>query len=127
MKASILVVGAGPAGLSAAIAAASAGANVLLVDENEEPGGQLDYRITDEARSLRARLLAELATSSARVESRAVAWSVFVNGGAAISNDGVSSLVGFDRLILATGSTDRNASFSGGTLPGVLTARAAQT
>jgi len=36
----ILVVGAGPAGLSAAIAAAEAGADVVVLDERETPGGQ---------------------------------------------------------------------------------------
>jgi NADPH-dependent 2,4-dienoyl-CoA reductase/sulfur reductase-like enzyme len=36
----ILVVGAGPAGLSAAIAAAEAGAQVVVLDEREAPGGQ---------------------------------------------------------------------------------------
>ncbi len=37
----ILVVGAGPAGMSAAIEASKAGAKVLLVDENPRLGGQL--------------------------------------------------------------------------------------
>ncbi|MCB1742666.1 MAG: FAD-dependent oxidoreductase, partial [Gammaproteobacteria bacterium] len=37
----VLVVGAGPAGLSAALAAGRAGAEVLLVDEQCEPGGWL--------------------------------------------------------------------------------------
>jgi hypothetical protein len=39
----VLVVGAGAAGLSAAIAAAEAGAAVVLVDENARPGGSLTY------------------------------------------------------------------------------------
>ena len=37
----IVVIGAGPAGLCAAIEAARAGAQVMLVDENSRPGGQL--------------------------------------------------------------------------------------
>ena len=40
----VLVIGAGPSGLAAAIAAATAGATVLLVDENARPGGSLDLR-----------------------------------------------------------------------------------
>ncbi len=37
----VLVVGAGPAGLMAALAAAKSGASVMLVDEQNEPGGRL--------------------------------------------------------------------------------------
>ena len=36
----VVIVGAGPAGLSAAIAAAAAGAPVLLIDSNPRLGGQ---------------------------------------------------------------------------------------
>ena len=41
----IVVIGAGPAGLCAAIEAARAGAQVMLVDENSRPGGQLFKQI----------------------------------------------------------------------------------
>ena len=37
----VIVVGAGPAGLGAAIESAGAGAKTLLLDENDRPGGQL--------------------------------------------------------------------------------------
>ena len=41
----VLVIGAGPAGLGAAIEAARCGAQVLLVDENMKEGGQLYKQI----------------------------------------------------------------------------------
>ena len=41
----ILIIGAGPAGLSAAIEAAKYGAKVLVVDENNKPGGQVFKQI----------------------------------------------------------------------------------
>ena len=41
----ILIIGAGPAGLSAGIAAARRGAKVLIIDENQRPGGQLFKQI----------------------------------------------------------------------------------
>ncbi|MCP6071563.1 FAD-dependent oxidoreductase, partial [Klebsiella pneumoniae] len=37
----VLIVGAGPAGLAAALAAARSGARVILADEQEEFGGSL--------------------------------------------------------------------------------------
>jgi NADPH-dependent 2,4-dienoyl-CoA reductase/sulfur reductase-like enzyme len=40
VRCDVLVVGAGPAGLSAAIAAAEAGCTVRLLDERDAPGGQ---------------------------------------------------------------------------------------
>ena len=44
-KKTAIIIGAGPAGLSAAIEAAKAGAQVLVVDENSRPGGQLFKQI----------------------------------------------------------------------------------
>ena len=52
----IAVVGAGPAGLSAALAAANAGARVVVLDEYAEPGGQfykqlpVEFSVPDRAR-----------------------------------------------------------------------------
>ncbi len=42
----VLVVGAGPAGLAAALAASEAGKRVMLVDEQAEPGGSLLHDVT---------------------------------------------------------------------------------
>ena len=44
----VLVVGAGPAGLAAAMSAAERGARVGLVDDNPAPGGQI-WRGADRA------------------------------------------------------------------------------
>ena len=41
----LIVVGAGPSGLSAAIEAAKRGLKVAVFDENEKPGGQLFKQI----------------------------------------------------------------------------------
>ena len=41
MKREIVIIGGGPAGLAAAIESARAGAQVLVIDQNDRPGGQL--------------------------------------------------------------------------------------
>ena len=41
----VVIIGAGPAGLAASIEAAKHGAGVLLIDENNKPGGQLFKQI----------------------------------------------------------------------------------
>ena len=41
----LIIVGAGPSGLSAAIEAAKRGLKVVVFDENEKPGGQLFKQI----------------------------------------------------------------------------------
>ena len=46
----VLVVGAGPAGLAAALAASAAGARVMLCDEQSEPGGSLLERAVGDDR-----------------------------------------------------------------------------
>ena len=67
----VLVIGTGPAGLSAAIAAASAGARVLAVDENIHPGGSLGFARSggDEALS-RLNQLLERAQALPNIEIR---------------------------------------------------------
>lgn len=122
----VLVVGGGPAGLSAAIAAAGHGAATLLVDEGQMPGGQLTYRLADGARETGARLRAEASRAGVTIESRAVVWGLFAGSVAAISQNRESRNVHFERVILATGSTDRVVSFAGSSLPGVFTVRALQ-
>jgi sarcosine oxidase subunit alpha len=126
MSAGILVVGGGPAGLSAATAAASHGADVLLIDENQAPGGQLTYRLAENARSVGAQLLVEAGNAGVVIESNSVVWGLFAGNEATVSRSGESKRIAFERAILATGSTDRVASFAGCSLPGVFTTRALQ-
>jgi thioredoxin reductase len=131
----IAVVGGGPAGLAAAAAAAGTGAEVVLFDENPMLGGQLRYRIAEVSMwgsdPIRPHQLAESAIVDARaagVELRtgAVVWGLFAGPILAVSTAGASFRIAAERIVLAIGSTDLPFPFAGGTLPGVMTARAVQ-
>jgi sarcosine oxidase, subunit alpha len=125
----VLVIGAGPSGLSAAIAAAEAGATVVVVDENAHPGGSLGYQrgaAEDASALLRALLarVAELPNISLRTSTLA----------AACYADHWVPLVDAQRLtkmraramIVAGGAYEQPAVFRNNDLPGVMLATAAQ-
>lgn len=118
----VAVVGAGPAGLAAAAAAANAGAKVVVLDENDSPGGQLRYR-RDERSTGATSLIAEVTRAGADIRTGAVVWGVFAGRQLGVQHAGRSTTIQADRIILATGSVDRSVAFSGGSLPGVLSAR----
>ncbi|RPI54887.1 MAG: FAD-dependent oxidoreductase, partial [Chloroflexi bacterium] len=143
----IAVVGAGAAGLMAALEARQAGARVTVVDENQSPGGQLfkqlhkffgskahragvrGFRIGEE-------LLAESTGAGVDVLLNAVCWGLFAPALAdgagegknlALRRGAKSELLHFEKLILATGAQENALTFPGWTLPGVMGAGAAQT
>jgi thioredoxin reductase len=131
----VAIVGGGPAGLSAAIAASAAGARTVLFDENSVAGGQLRYRLADTvgldgASMMSPRLAAQLVDRAIAVgvEIRAGSrvWGLFTGKVLGVERDGASSSVEAERIVLATGSIDRSLPFPGGSLPGVFTARALQ-
>lgn len=140
----LVVVGAGPAGLSAAARAAGLGLDVLLVDENPAPGGQIYRSITTTPVADRAVLgadywrgadiVARFHGSPATYAPRCTLWSIGPDetmppGGAfevGLSLDGRARLIGARELILATGAQERPFPVPGWTLPGVMTAGAAQ-
>ncbi len=136
--AQVAVVGAGPAGLAAAIEAARAGARVVVVDEGYRTGGQI-YRQMPEGfggqhdehgshspgHAKGAALLAEFAGFGIEVLARATVWDA-ARGRVSFEQAGEAHVVDCERLVLATGAYDRCVPFPGWTLPGVITAGAAQ-
>ena len=134
----IVIVGAGPAGLSAAIQAAEAGAKVVLIDENQKPGGQLFKQIHkffgSKAHKAGVRgvdigrqLLEETESQGVEVHLGYPVYGVYPDGRVVYgSAEGVRSIQA-DRVILATGAIENNLCFEGSTPPGVMTAGAAQT
>jgi sarcosine oxidase subunit alpha len=138
----LLVVGAGPAGLAAALAACRAGARVMIVDESAAPGGRLlesDAAIEGRPGWLWAReVTAECArTPGCRVLLRTTAFGWYdqnlvglfeLRAGDPSASDGrPRSLLWKVRareIVLATGAIERPIAFQGNDLPGVMLAHA---
>jgi thioredoxin reductase len=138
MKAEILIIGAGPAGLGAAIEAAKLGAKVILLDENEKAGGQLFKQIHKFFGSkqhyagvrgfqIGEDLLKEAESLGVEVLLDARAVGMMDNGSVAVLHKDELMQVEAKKIVLATGARENAISFPGWTLPGVMTAGAAQT
>ncbi len=131
----VLVVGAGPAGLSAAIAAAEAGAVVTVLDERAATGGQYAKPLADShtdaapdrQSQLGARLRARALAAGARIETEATVWGAFAADEIAALVAGRAVTFRPRRLILAPGAHERPVALPGWTLPGVMTTGALQT
>lgn len=136
----VAVVGAGPGGLRAALAAAQAGAQVTLIDGQRQPGGQY-FRLPAAASLVREpsaqqregqALWQKVAGAGVRILSNTVVWGPFEGNPLRVAlhaTQATSAPAGIEAqaLILATGAYDRPVAFPGWTLPGVITAGAAQT
>lgn len=139
----VLVIGAGPAGLAAAEAAAESGLNVLVLDERPAPGGQYFKPVAsshkapagrhpDEQFRRGAMMVDRVRALGVRIASGCTAWDAEANaaeGGAvvrAIDGDGLLQ-VDADALVVATGAYERPWPVPGWTLPGVMNTGAAQT
>ena len=130
----VLVIGAGPAGLSAATAAAENGLEVILLDEQQLPGGQI-YRsvsapnadkhfLQREDRKEGLELLVRFYASGAKYAPETTVW--FAEPGRVIaSRNGKSRELKTQVIIVATGAMERPVPFPGWTLPGVMGAGAA--
>ena len=133
----ILIIGAGPAGLSAAKTAAESGLEVLVIDERHSPGGQyfkqpgdgfdvvesgIDSQFSEGLELIRA-----AQEAGAQFMFDATVWGTFGPHRIAVSVDGHTCVMRPRRLILSPGAYERAVPVPGWTLPGVLTTGAAQT
>ena len=130
----VLVIGAGPAGLSAAWQAAKAGRKVILCDEGTEPGGSLLYRPAriagQDGRAWVAAMVAELTALHVRILTRSTAFGRYDHGltGLAETQPGGAAprlwRVRATETVLATGAIERSLPFANNDLPGVMSAEA---
>jgi len=146
----VLVVGAGPAGLAAASAAAAAGARVMLCDEQSEFGGALLSQHPDVATRIDgrpvlewlARTLAELAANPrVTLLPRTTAFGYFPHNLLSLNQRLTDHLaaapadsprerqwqVRAREVVLATGAIERPLVFPGNDRPGIMLAGAART
>ena len=134
----VAVIGAGPAGLCAALEAHKLGARVTLIDENALPGGQLFKQIhkffgsKEHLAGVRGyeigrQLLKDLERSAADVMLNSVAYGVFAPNTVGVVQRGEHYAIEAKKIILAAGAKENYMSFPGSTLPGVMGAGAAQT
>jgi len=133
----VLIVGGGAGGLSAAIAARDAGAEVLLLDERKVPGGQYYKQaaradaVPLDAQQAEGRALVEAARASgAQLMGGVEVWGAFDDADGhdvMASSEGVVHAIRPGALIVATGAYERPPMIPGWTLPGVMTVGAAQT
>lgn len=137
----LLVIGAGPGGLAAAVAAAEAGASVTVLDERHTSGGQFFKQPNTDAARLALKADRQAADGAALIKRARSLGVTILSGvtvwGAAHGEDrrAVISCLGHDgvfycrstMLVIGTGAFERPPAIRGWTLPGVMTAGAAQT
>lgn len=114
----VVIVGAGPAGLSAAVTAAEAGLRVTVVDERPAPGGRLRYDLP--GRNSLEWYLERCAALGVDLRESTVAWGIFPGWTLALETPAGPEVIESESVLLATGSTDRALAFEGNTLPGVI-------
>ena len=146
----VVVVGAGPSGVAAAIEAKASGASVLLVDENPVSGALMGNDIPlyfggrmTAATQASERMLEAIFMSMPELETAmetgvelllgTTAWGVYRNGPGVqslpeqvvgLADAERSWLIGFGRIVLATGARDLALAFPGWNQPGVMGAAA---
>lgn len=135
----VLVVGSGPAGLKAALTASEEGRDVILVEQDFEPGG--DYLNDPDAEGERIALVAAIERAGVRIMTRTTAFGLYDGGVAGLVERVTDHLsapvphlprqrfwtVRAGATVLATGALERSIAFAGNDQLGVMTATAAQS
>lgn len=139
----IVVIGGGPAGLAAAIESSRLKAEVLVIDENKKPGGQLfkqihkffgssEHNAGTRGMDIGENLLKDTVDNGVEVWLDSAAIGIFDDNKVAVvrtKEDGTKEtvVVRGSRILIATGGSENAIHFKGWTAPGVMGAGAAQT
>jgi len=135
----IMIIGGGPAGLCAALSAASLGASVLLCERDSIPGGQLvkqTHKFFGSERQYAGdrgihigQMLVENASSDKNIEiwTDSTVLSIYEDGIVTVEHEGKHIKVKAERIIIATGAAEKFLAFPGNDLPGIYGAGAVQT
>lgn len=142
--AQILIIGAGPAGISAALEAVNNKVQVTVLDEGKKIGGQifrqvpdgfginenkLDSKLLDKHYFSGKKLISQLDNSrnGVKVIQDATAWGILPGNEVLYTKDGKTHSIKYKKLILAEGAYERSLPFPGWTLPGVYLTGGAQS
>lgn len=136
-KYDLLIVGAGPAGMHAAIQARVHGLRVLVVDDQPAPGGQIWRGVERSAGKATGAILGEdyqagvpvvrdFRACGADYRPGTQVWQIEAGWRVYMTHERKASVVQAHNVLLATGAQERPAPFPGWTLPGVMTVGAAQ-
>lgn len=134
----LIVVGGGPAGLSAAIEAAKRGIETVVFDENARPGGQLfkqihkffgskEHHAKIRGFKIGEQLLQEAQDAGVQVVLNATVIGLYQDKEVVVRIGESVHHYKADAMIIATGASENMVTFDGWTKPGVIGAGAAQT
>ncbi len=132
----VAVIGAGPAGMAAAMSAAASGASVVLLDDQPAAGGQIYRGITQTTPRQLDILGADYAAGRAQADALArsgvshlagaAVWQLHRDRTLDVLHDGASHPLRAATVVICAGALERPFPVPGWTLPGVMTAGAAQ-
>ena len=133
----LFIVGAGPAGMSAATEARRHGLRVMLADDQASPGGQIWRAVERTADGPVGRILGDdyrrgaeavkaFRASGTDYRPLSQVWQIESGWHVYMTEGEQAHVIQAPTVLLATGAQERPAPFPGWTLPGVMTVGAAQ-